>query len=142
MIELTVQIIGHLGTDSKLVTTEKGSFISFPVYAELYEGQKLKGVPQVFEVTSNRLNLQAYLKKGTRVFITGPAGVEIAPTKDNKFKLSGRCLARRIELLSPPTEKSVPDNVAPEEEQGDNEVETTCSEDPMMEELDNSQFFS
>ena len=147
MIELTAQIIGHLGADAKLVTSEKGNFVSFPVYADLYEGQILKGVPQIFEITTNRLNLQPYLKKGTRVYVTGAARVEIAPTKGNNgFKLGGRCVARHVELISPAKGDIANEGFGvatptPEPSEGVEEETITYSEDAIMEDIDNNNYF-
>lgn len=148
MIELTVQIIGHLGADSKLITSEdaeKRDFVSFPVYAELYEGQKLQGIPHLFEVTTGRVNLQPYLKKGTRVYVTGRAGIEIAPTKDHGVKLSGRCWARQIELLSAPVTKSIVGDTSPEAETPASpiasEEKVTYPEDELIEDFDSTNYF-
>lgn len=104
MIKLT--IIGNLGADAELKNQDGRSYVSFRV-AHSERRQQADGTTKETTLwVSCTINgdggrLVSYLKKGTKVFVSGDADVRLYnSSKDHCLKAGLNCFVHDIELIS------------------------------------------
>lgn len=104
MIKLS--IIGNLGADAEVKNQDGRSYVSFRV-AHSERRQKADGTTkETTHWVSCTINgdgglLVSYLKKGTKVFVSGDADVRLYnSSKDHCLKAGLNCFVRDIELIS------------------------------------------
>jgi single-strand DNA-binding protein len=115
----TSQIIGRLGRDAELKSTQQGTpFITLAVAVNTGWGENKKTVWWDVAYFGNRAEkVCQYLEKGTQVFIDGDFDLKQFTTKQGEERITPSIRADRIELLSsavngdksdkPPREKPV-----------------------------------
>lgn len=69
-----ITIAGNLGKDCEVQTNQRGEFITFSV--AVTEGSKENKKTIWFGCSSYKVNLAQYLKKGTKVVVTGTLIIE------------------------------------------------------------------
>lgn len=100
-----IQIIGHLGRDAKLVSSNGDEFISFSVavnddYTNM-NGERVERTDW-FGVTTKQKGILQYLTKGTRVFVQGTPRSKPFRKEDGGVIVDTNISANRIQLLGTP----------------------------------------
>lgn len=104
MLKLT--IIGNLGADAEVKNQDGRSYVSFRVAHSERRQQSDGSVKETTLWVSCTINgnggrLLSYLKKGTKVFVSGDADCRLYNSaKDHSLKAGLNCYVRDIELIS------------------------------------------
>lgn len=101
-----IQIIGNLGRDAKLISSNGDEFISFSVavnddYTNM-NGDRVERTDW-FSVTTRKKNILQYLTKGTKVFIQGAPRSKPFQKEDGSVIVDTTISASWIQLLSSST---------------------------------------
>lgn len=101
----TVSVIGNLGADARKVVENGSEFIAFNVaHQDKFTDKDGKEIVTTEWISctihGNRDNLLQYLKRGTKVFVTGRAQTRVYSSPKLKRMLGGvNCFVDRIELV-------------------------------------------
>ncbi|ACT96684.1 single-stranded DNA-binding protein [Dyadobacter fermentans] len=100
-----IQIIGNLGRDAKIFSSNGSEFISFSVavnddYTNA-NGERIERTDW-FNVTTTRLSLLQYLTKGTKVFVQGPIRSKPFTKEDGSTVVDINVSATWVQLLGTP----------------------------------------
>lgn len=102
-----IQIIGNLGKDAEIKVTEKSNFITFSVATSRYAQDK------VLWITCNKnrsTELAQYLKKGTKVFVSGNLSIR-EYTSNGVTKFEPICQVDEIEFVGGSRQEQTQQNV-------------------------------
>lgn len=95
-------IIGNLTSDPELRSTPQGTSVAnFTVAVNMRRGEQSEAM--FFRVTAwNKLaeNCKHYLKKGSKVFVSGAVGCDTYKTSDGTFRAALTVNANEVEFLS------------------------------------------
>lgn len=99
-----LQIIGHIGQNAETKSTENGTeFTRFTVACyssyKKQSGEKVE-ITNWYNVTTRKTKIAQFLKKGTKVFISGNLRVSLYDDKNGEKQISRDVAAEKIELLS------------------------------------------
>lgn len=103
---LKLQIIGNLGGDAEVRNQDGRSYVSFRVAHTDRRTQADGSIKETTQWVSCTLNgdggnLLPYLKKGTKVYVSGDAECRLYnSSKDRCMKAGQNCYVRDIELIS------------------------------------------
>lgn len=117
-----LQIIGHVGQDAQIKSSNGSSFISFTVaVSERYKNKEGVATETTtwFDVVNRTTELAQYIRKGDKIFVRGSLKASIYVDKSNNTKIGLGLNANKIELLSskPKESESVADDA--QSEKGD-----------------------
>jgi single-strand DNA-binding protein len=105
MLQLTAT--GHIGQDAKIQEKNGDKFLTFSIAETLRvqvdkeTGEQLRNEKTTWiKVTSNKLKLAEYLKKGTKVLIQGRLSVSHYKNDAGEWKIDVKVSNPNIEFLS------------------------------------------
>ena len=110
-----VEIIGYIGADARIVSTNGNEFVSFNVAHS--EKRNDKEITTWVGVTTQNTKLAQYLTKGTKVFVRGNASLRVYQNEQHQAVAGINVFANEIEFCSSnnakPTTPQVADNAQP-----------------------------